>query len=305
MLTVLCPGQGAQKVGMGKELFDSCSKAKDIFESADEILGKIDGLYLSEHCFLGPEEMLTRTDISQPAIFVTSYAAFHSLKSNDKNFKVESAAGLSLGEYTALALAGVFTFEDAVRLVAKRGELMQKASSLKTGSMSACMGKEEDVVSLINEVKSSVDKDTVLGIANYNSETQFVISGDKEACISAEILSEKFNVKLKALSVSGAFHSDHMKEASQGLSLYLKDLPIQLPKFEVWSNVTASVHENNIESIRNRLVEQLTQPVRWTELVKHMAKDCSRSYYELPPSGVLKGLMRRINKQIKVEILNA
>ena len=304
MLTVLCPGQGAQKIGMGKSLAATCNKAKDIFDMADAILGKIDGFFLSEYCFAGPEEMLRRTDISQPAIFVTSLASIMSYKNQNGSFIVKSAAGLSLGEYTALVLAEVFTFEEGLRLVARRGQLMQQAAKENDGTMLACMGEERQVFELLKEIKLEVGAGVVLDIANYNSTNQFVLSGDTIACEKAEILAEKFNIKAKLLSVSGAFHSSHMSSAAEGLEDFLEHISIGIPKIEVWSNVTARPHESDPKAIKKRLVEQLTMPVRWTELISEMHKMCSRRYYELPPAGVLRGLMRRIDRTAKVDVLN-
>ena len=202
-LVVLCPGQGAQKAGMGKAWFDASPAAKAIFEEADEVLGDALGLPLSEICFSDPNGEINKTNISQPAIYTCSVASWHGLREQGLEGEMVATAGLSLGEYTALHLAGVFSFADGLRLVARRGELMQEAAEAEESTMVAVIGDEDAALSLCDEAKEGEE---ILVAANFNAPGQTVLSGSVLACERVATLAEEKGVRATPLSVAGAFH---------------------------------------------------------------------------------------------------
>ena len=296
-LVVLCPGQGAQKAGMGKAWFDASPAAKAIFEEADAVLGDSLGLPLSEICFNDPNGEINNTNISQPAIYTCSVASWHGLREQGLEGEMVATAGLSLGEYTALHLAGVFSFADGLRLVSKRGELMQAAAQAKESTMVAVMGDDAVALALCDEAKEG---DDILVAANFNAPGQLVLSGSVEACKRVAVLAEEKGVRATPLSVAGAFHSPFMAPAADGMRKELTEATLQPPNIDVWSNVTANLHSP--EAIANCLVSQITDAVRWSQSCSKMATmydGCS--WHELAPSGVLRGLMRRITRDIKVQ----
>jgi [acyl-carrier-protein] S-malonyltransferase len=296
-LVVLCPGQGAQKAGMGKAWFDASSAAKSIFEEADSVLGDGLGLPLSEICFNDPNGEINKTNISQPAIYTCSVASWHGLQEQGIDGDVVATAGLSLGEYTALHLAGVFSFADGLRLVAKRGQLMQNAAENKPSTMVAVMGDEEAVLALCDEAKEG---DEILVAANFNAPGQTVLSGSVSACERVASMAEAKGVRATALSVAGAFHSPFMASAADGMREALGEATLHAPKIDVWSNVTAGLHEQT--TIVDRLIDQITDSVRWSQSCSEMATLYDRcQWHELAPSGVLRGLMRRITRDVKVQ----
>jgi len=305
-LIILCPGQGAQAIGMGRAWFDASPAAAQTFGAADEILGDSLGERLSTLCFEGPDTRLNRTDVAQPALFVAAVASFQAMFSETPPDKLAATAGLSLGEYTALHLAGALPFADALRLVALRGKAMQDAADASDGGMVALIGAdEEQASSLCDDARES----DVLVPANYNATGQIVISGSTVACDRAVTLASDRGLRAKKLTVAGAFHSPLMQPAAERLRSALESVELRTPACTVVSNVTALPHEANPDSIASRLVEQLTSPVRWTQSCLWLsanhpgtegAEGNNSGYHELAPGKVLSGLMRRIDKSIKV-----
>jgi [acyl-carrier-protein] S-malonyltransferase len=296
MLAFLFPGQGAQAVGMAKDLSTQLPAAKALFNRAGEVLG----YDLYQLCAIGPEEKLTATDISQPAIFVASLAALERLKDEapDKVSKVTHTAGLSLGEYTALAFAGAFSFEDGLRLVQKRGQAMQAAAVATPSSMASILLIEVPQVEALCEQASSKG---LVKVANLLCPGNTVISGDVAAVEEACKLAEAAGAKVVRLSVAGAFHTDLMKPADEQLAAALANVEIKTPRIPVWSNVDAKPHSDPAE-IRALLVKQVLSPVRWEETMRSMLAEGVGTFYEIGPGRVLAGLMKRIQR--KTEFIN-
>jgi [acyl-carrier-protein] S-malonyltransferase len=294
-LIVLCPGQGAQAVGMGRRWYESSAAARALFDEADAVLGDELGTPLSAVCFDGPAERLNQTDVSQPAIYTCSVACWHGLIERDGKQAIRATAGLSLGEYTALHLAGVFSFADGLRLVATRGRLMQEAAEASSGGMLALIGAEEDQA---RQVCERAANGGVLVPANFNAPGQIVLSGDAEACERAAAIAEQMGLRATPLTVAGAFHSPLMQPAADRMAATLANVPFDDPQVEVWSNVTAKPHERgNPELLKQRLVEQIVRPVRWAQSCQSLPEGDT---IELAPGTVLRGLMRRINRKLKV-----
>ncbi len=280
------PGQGSQYVGMGKDLADAFPSAREAFERADEALG----LSLSRICWEGPEEELTRTQNAQPAILVHSLAAWSVIR-DDVSPHVKYMAGHSLGEFSAYAASGSLSFEEAVRLVRRRGELMAEAGA---GTMWAVVGLNADVVEAICEDVSG--EGGVVVAANYNSPQQLVISGETDAVERAGARAKEAGAKMvRPLAVSGAFHSPLMSVAESGLRGELDGLKLADPQFPVVSNVTAQPVAD-ADAARRTLVSQLTSPVRWMQDVQRIAEDGVVNYLEIGPGKVLTGLLRRIDR---------
>jgi [acyl-carrier-protein] S-malonyltransferase len=276
------PGQGSQYVGMGKDFFDGDAASRTIFERADEILG----FALSKICFEGPEEELKQTRNTQPAIFLHSMVAFKKL-----NGSPSMTAGHSLGEYSALVAAGALSFEDGLRLVRLRGELMQKAGEEQHGTMAAVVGLMPDAVEALCQEASSAG---VVQPANFNSPGQIVISGSIEGVRKGMELAKARGAKLvKELVVSGAFHSPLMASARDGLKRKLDTTSIADATMPVYANVTAEP-VTTANDIRDLLYRQLTSPVRWEETVMHMVRDGAEKFVEVGPGKVLQGLVKRI-----------
>lgn len=315
---MLCPGQGAQVVGMGKAWFDASAEARAVFLEADRILGDRLGVPLSTLCFAGPAERLNQTDASQPAIYVCSVACWRGLLaswgagSGATEAGLAATAGLSLGEYTALHLAGVFDFASGLELVALRGRAMQDAAdAIKAGDgspgsgMVALIGADESQATEVCNLARGAD---VLVAANFNAPGQVVISGSIEACRRAVEVAGQHGLRAAPLPVAGAFHSPLMEPAAARLAAALANTPMTPPACPVASNVTGRAHETTADSgrtiedtIRARLVEQLTMPVRWDEGCRWLAANVRGAWHELAPGKTLMGLMRRIDKAIKVE----
>lgn len=324
---ILCPGQGAQFVGMGKAWFDRSPEARAVFEQADQLLGDRLGAPLTKLCFEGPAERLNQTDVSQPAIFACSLAAWAGLlaawqagpRGGVAEAGVVATAGLSLGEYTALCLAGVFSFEHGLELVVLRGRAMQDAADAvkqpdgAPGSgMVALIGAD---AAQADTVCAEARGSEVLVPGNFNAPGQIVISGHIGACKRAVDVAGKLGLRATALPVAGAFHSPIMQPAADRLRTALVQTPVAPPRCPVLSNVTGKPHAadpgvgGTIEdAIRARLVAQLTSPVRWEQdcayLAGHMKAETASApveYHELAPGKTLAGLMRRIEKSIKVE----
>lgn len=296
--TLLCPGQGAQNVGMGKAWADASPAAASIFHQADAILGDQLGAPLSHLCFDGPAERLNRTDVSQPAIFTCSIACWHGLRERKADLTPVAAAGLSLGEYTALHLAGAFDFETGLRLVSLRGRLMQQAAEASQGGMAALIGADEQAA---EEICTEARQGEVLVCANFNAPGQIVVSGHRSACERAAKAAEARGIRSSVLAVAGAFHSPLMKPAADGMRKALLDIQLRDLILPVWSNVTAQPHNpTDRELLRSLLVEQITSPVRWAQSCSDMLAASITVYDELAPGSVLKGLMRRIDRKAEV-----
>jgi [acyl-carrier-protein] S-malonyltransferase len=277
------PGQGSQYVGMGKDLYAEFSAAKELFQKADSALG----FSLSKICFEGPEEELKQTKNTQPAIFLQSLAVWNILKPQN----AAMVAGHSLGEYSALVAAGALAFEDGLRLVRLRGELMQKAGEENPGTMAAVVGLDAKIV---GEVCCTAWPGGIVQAANFNSPGQIVISGSVNGVHKAMELGKQRGAKLvKELVVSGAFHSPLMQSAKDGLKVALDKTEFHDAKMPVYTNVTAKPVQKANE-IRTRLFEQVTSPVRWEETIVNMSADGASSFIEIGPGKVLQGLVKRI-----------
>lgn len=302
-LVILCPGQGAQAVGMGKAFAEKSADAKAVFDQADRILGDSLGMPLSRLCFEGPADRLNKTDASQPAIFATSMACYAALKAQwgfgNGEAPIEAAAGLSLGEYTALTIAGAMSFEDGLKLVTLRGRAMQDAAEASEGGMVALIGADEAQAQKICDTARGND---VLVCANFNAPGQIVLSGSKAACDRAGPIATEMGLRATALVVAGAFHSPLMQPAADRLAKALSEVEIRAPRCPVYANVTAAPHANSAQSIRERLVEQLTSPVRWAQSCAAIASSLAgkAEFHELAPGRTLAGLYRRIDKNVKV-----
>ncbi len=294
----LFPGQGAQHVGMGASLSEKSPAARALYDQASDILG----YDLGSLCFSGPAERLNTTVVSQPALFVSSLAALETLKA-DRPDVVEScsfAAGLSLGEYTALTFAGAMTFEDGLRVVQARGEAMQAAADAHpSGMVSALLLDREQVARICAEAAAGGQ----MWIANYLCPGNTVLSGDKAACDRAVTLIEQASGKSIPLAVAGAFHTPLMESACEKLSAVLSTVAIKSPRIPVVSNVDAKPHSDP-EEIRQVLVRQVTQPVLWEDSVRWLLAHEVDSFFEIGPGKVLKGLLKRIGRKSNCESVN-
>ncbi len=287
-IALLFPGQGAQSVGMGKELAEVFPAAKALFEEADAILG----YGLSKLCWEGPAEELTRTEHCQPALYVASMAALAALESAAP-LKPAAAAGLSLGEYTALAAAGALSFADGLKLVRLRGQAMEEAAKDHPGTMASVLGLELEP---LQEVCAQAGAQ----VANLNSPGQVVISGTAEAVAAASAKAKERGAKrVIPLEVSGAFHSRLMEPAAIRLEQALAGTAVQAPRYPVASNVTGGYH-TDAGQIRQLLVRQLTEPVQWIACVRTMSQAGIKTYLEVGPGTVLKGLVRKIDPELVV-----
>jgi len=284
----LFAGQGSQYVGMGKDLYESFPEAAKVFDRAEELLG----IELKKLCFNGPEDALKSTNISQPAIVTASIAAFEVFKAKS-NFTPSFSAGLSLGEYSALIASGAITFDDGIRLISKRGRLMEEASRKHPGKMAAVL---ELAVEKLKEIclKSGAE------IANLNCPGQTVITGKAEAVSQAmELCNQAGAKRVIPLEVSGGFHSSLMSEAALELKLVLDNIQISEPRFPVISNYTAQL-QNQAGQIRENLVNQIKGSVRWEDSMRYILSEGVTKFYEFGPGKVLKGLMRRIDSSAQV-----
>ncbi len=295
---LLCPGQGAQFVGMGKTWAERFPAAAQTFRQADEVLG----FKLSELCFNGPEAELTRTDNAQPAIYTTSVACFRALVDQGKFPGVAAAAGLSLGEFTALHLAGAFDFETGLKLVRLRGQAMQEAAASVPSGMLALVGSDEAQARLL--CQETVQGDEVLVPANFNCPGQIVLSGHLAACNRALERASAMGIRAQPLKVAGAFHSPIMKPAAARLKEALDQVPWQTPAVPVMANVTGILHEiNKVDYVKQRLVDQLTGAVRWEQSMIWLITHVPGRFVELAPGKSLAGMMKRIDRSVKVESL--
>ncbi len=285
-IAFLFPGQGSQYVGMGKDLYEAFSVVREVYDEAEEILK----LPIKQLSFDGPEEALTQTQYTQPAIFVHSVAVDRLLK-EDEGIEPEGTAGHSLGEYSALVSANAIAFEDALRLVKIRGELMQHAGEKNPGTMAAIMGASREQV---EEICSRAAQYGVVQPANFNSPGQIVISGSIQAVQKAMDIAREMGVRrVRELTVSGAFHSPLMKEALDGLVQALQQVEIRPARVPVYTNVEA-LPVTNPEEIRALLLQQLISPVQWENIIRQMVADGYDMFYEVGPGKVLQGLQKRI-----------
>ena len=283
------PGQGAQFVGMGKDLYESNAKAKELFNKANEILG----YRITDIMFEGTDEDLKQTKVTQPAVFLHSVITALCLE----NFKPDMVAGHSLGEFSALTAAGALSFEDGLRLVYARAMAMQKACEAAPSTMAAIIGLPDDV---IEKVCAEISKEGYVVVsANYNSPGQVVISGNVEAIQEAcAKLKEAGAKRALPLAVGGAFHSPLMEMARVELADAIEKAPVSNPVCPVYQNVDAKPHTDAAE-IKANLLKQLTSPVRWTQSVKNMIADGMTEFVECGPGQVLTGLIGRIQKSIE------
>lgn len=276
------PGQGAQFVGMGKDLYDNIPEAKALFERANEILG----FRITDIMFAGTDEELKQTKVTQPAIFLHSVILAKSL---GDQFNPDMVAGHSLGEFSALVAAGALSFEEGLRLVSKRAMAMQRACEINPSTMAAVLALPDETVE-----KICAETEGVVVAANYNCPGQLVISGSIEsvdkACAALKAAGAK---RAMRLAVGGAFHSPLMEPARAELSKAIEEAVIVAPKCPVYQNVDAMPHTDPAE-IKANLIAQLTAPVRWTQSVQHMVADGATSFVELGPGKVLQGLVGKI-----------
>jgi [acyl-carrier-protein] S-malonyltransferase len=293
----LFPGQGAQTVGMGRALMESTPQAKDVFVRAAQILG----YDLLDICLNGPAEKLDSTVHSQPALFVTSLAALEWLKANkpDVYNSCQAAAGLSLGEYTALVFAGVMSFEDGLRVVQERGRAMQDASDAVKSGMVSILGLDADKIEkLCDDARAEGE---VLQIANYLCPGNIVVSGHKGACERVADLATKAGaMKTISLAVAGAFHTPLMQPAVERLKKALASVTLNQPRLPVISNVDAHPHDNP-EEIRDLLVKQVVSPVQWESSIRKMLSHGHGPFWEIGPGRVLRGLLKRIDRKAETD----
>ena len=288
-VVLLFSGQGAQKVGMGRDLVEAYPTAKSMFEQADEILARS----LTEIIFQGPDEALTKTANCQPALFLHGLTLLALLKEKCPHLDLVAAAGLSLGEMTAHAAAGTFSFEEGLKLVARRGELMDEACAASPGTMSAMIGgAEEDV----RRLAADCDVD----VANLNCPGQIVLSGHEEGIAQAVALAKEYGLRMgKKLSVAGAYHSRLMASAQEKLAGVLADVVVGEPSIPVISNFLATSADGP-DAIRESLTKQVTGSVRWVESIQLLREQGYDTFIELGPGKVLAGFMARIDQAAKV-----
>ena len=288
------PGQGSQNIGMGKDLIEKYEEAKIIFEKANIAL-KEEGVDISKLCFEGPEEELKSTANAQPAILTISTILFELLEKN--NIRPSVVAGHSLGEYSALVASSAIKFDKAIKLVRKRGEYMQNATPLGTGSMLAIIGLEEvEIIKLCKNVSSY----GIIEITNYNSPTQIVVSGEiKPLEKLSELARARGAKKIIPLKVSAPFHSSLMKLAKDNLARYLERIEIDNPQIPIICNVNANYAKNK-EEVRLALIEQMNHPVLWVDSIKKMGYEGINNFIEVGPGKVLRGLIKQIIPESKV-----
>lgn len=275
------PGQGSQQVGMGKAVHDDTAAGRAVFESADRTLGES----LSGLCFTGPEDALQLTANSQPAILTTAIALLRAFGG-----ECDVAAGHSLGEYGAHVAAGTFSFEDAVRLVRKRGQLMQEAVPVGIGAMAAVLGGELAAIE-----RACAETEGVVEPVNYNCPGQLVIAGEKSAVERASARIQSEGAKVRALPVSAPFHSSLMKPAEERFAPYLKETAFADPKVPVYVNVDAS-RVTTGSAAREALIQQVSRSVRWEQTIRRMVEDGVTAFIEIGPGKALAGMIKRIDK---------
>jgi [acyl-carrier-protein] S-malonyltransferase len=289
-IAFLFPGQGAQYVGMAKDIYDSHPEVKELYSKAEEVLG----FDLAKICFEGPAEVLVRTEHTQPAIFTHSVALWTLLE--DHKLKPAFTAGHSLGEYSALVAAGALTFEEALEAVKHRSLLMQEACDQSEGTMAAIIGLEkEDILSICQEASSY----GVIQPANFNSKDQMAISGERRAVQKGAELAKKRGAKRAILlDVAGAFHSELMRPAQEKFREVTGKLDVKEPQVPVVANVNAQP-VTETRQIKELLTDQITMPVLWYQSMQRMYKEGVKNYVEIGPGKVLQGLLKRSFKDTK------
>lgn len=294
---VIFPGQGSQAVGMGREVAEVSPRARAVFVRAAEILG----FDISSLCFDGPLQRLEQTDVQQPAIFVTSVALWEAyLEAGHSRNDFAIAGGLSLGEYTALHVAGAIGFDDCLRLVCRRGQLMQEAALAVPSGMVSLVGANETSAKALCEHAREGD---ILEPANFNCPGQIVISGSKAACERAVSLADEYQCRAVVLSVAGAFHSPVMEPAARALRPLLEKTNFVSPRLPVIANVNAGYYTVPA-TIPATLAQQITDPVLWQRCVERMISDGATDFVEIGPGRVLTGMMRRINRSVRALAVN-
>ncbi|WP_291858657.1 ACP S-malonyltransferase [Marinilabilia sp.] len=289
MKAYVFPGQGAQYVGMGKDVYDNNPMAKELFEKANEILG----FRITDLMFEGTDEDLKQTKVTQPAIFLHSVILAKTL---GNEFQPEMVAGHSLGEFSALVSAGALSFEDGLKLVSQRAMAMQKACEIKPSTMAAIVGMED---AMVEEVCKAIDD--VVVPANYNCPGQLVISGTFEGIDKAcDLLKEKGAKRALKLPVGGAFHSPLMEPARAELAEAIENTKFRIPVCPVYQNVDAKP-QTDPATIKANLVSQLTAPVRWTQTVQNMLADGADRFTEIGPGKVLQGLIKKVDRSAQAE----
>lgn len=299
-IAFLFPGQGAQFVGMGSRLGQSVPSARRLYDRASQVLG----YDLASLCFQGPAEQLDSTVCSQPAIFVTSLAALEALRTESPEVVLacEATAGLSLGEYTAMVFAGVMQFEDGLMLVQQRGAAMQAASDAAPSGMISILGLERVEV---EQVCQQARENDVLQVANLLCPGSIVVSGANAACErAAELARAAGAMKVVPLAVAGGFHTPLMQPAVERLAAALEGIPMHRPRIAVISNVDARPHEDP-EEIRQLLIRQVIEPVRWEESMRYLIAEGFTQFYEVGPGRVLRSLLRRIDRNLACQCVEA
>ena len=289
-IALLFSGQGAQSVGMAKSLYDNYTSVKELFQCADDTLG----FKLSQYCFEGPMADLTKTSVCQPALYVHGIAVVQVLRERGMIDEITAALGLSLGELTAHAIAGTYTFEDGLKIVAERGRLMQEACEATKGAMASLIGGTEEKAA---EYCAKFDVD----MSNLNCPGQIVISGEAEN-IARAVDTAKANKDFKMvvpLKVAGAYHSRLMKPARDAFANYLDTFDFNTPNIPVFTNVTGE-RVSAPADIKANLIKQVTSTVRWADCVNSAAKLGIDQFFECGPGGVLAGMMKRINKDYPI-----
>lgn len=282
MKAYVFPGQGSQFIGMGKDLYENNAQARAMFDKANEILG----FEITKVMFEGTDEELKQTNVTQPAIFLHSVI----LASTIEDFKPDMVAGHSLGEFSALVAAGALSFEDALRLVAKRADAMQRACIITPSTMAAVLGLDD---AKIEEICASVEGEVVVA-ANFNCPGQVVISGTHEGVrLAGEKLKEAGAKRVLPLPVGGAFHSPLMEPAREELAAAIEATAFSAPRCPIYQNVNAQA-ATEVETIKENLISQLTAPVRWTQSVRAMVADGAVEFIECGPGKVLQGLVKKI-----------
>lgn len=281
------PGQGSQFTGMGKDLYENSERAKALFDKANEILG----FSITDIMFEGSAEELKQTKVTQPAVFLHSVILAEVL-----GVEPQAVAGHSLGEFSALVVAGALSFEDGLRLVAKRAMAMQKCCEAQPGAMAAILALEDEVVEQICD-----QTEGVVVAANYNCPGQLVISGASESVDAAcEKLKAAGARRALRLPVGGAFHSPLMEAAREELEQAIAEVEFHTPKCPIYQNVDAKP-QSDPEQIKQNLIAQLTAPVRWTQIMREMVADGVDSFVELGPGAVLQGMIKKLSAQVEVE----
>ena len=298
MFSIIFPGQGSQIVGMASELYKNFNYVRDYFKNSDEILKK----NISNIILNGPKEELDQTKNTQPAIFLVSYSIFKVLE-KETTFKINNAkffAGHSLGEYSALCCAGSLNFEQTIYLLKERGEAMQNALPLGEGGMIAILGVDIETIKEMNEIK---DTNVDCYIANDNSNGQIVISGKKDVLNKFGFELTKNKIKYVNLTVSAPFHCPLMKVATEKMKDKIYETKFKDPKIDIISNVTAKP-VNKSDDIKKLLVEQIEKPVRWRESINNMLGFGVNHFIEIGPGKVLSGLVKRIDRKVKINNVN-